>query len=385
MARGLLNHYFGTKRDLYLEVVRALVTLPELDDAAAFTGPLASRVQHSVDWFLDTVSVHAKTFVAVTGAEGVGDDPEIERILADADDTAARKVLEMVGLPADAPAHRAVIRAYGGLVKAAVREWVRNETPDPPAGAVAAQPGADHRRAGRAARHGRAVSDDGRRATEHATYCRICEPTCGMVATVEDGRLVQLRPDREHPITKGFSCPKGIEFVDVQNDPDRLLYPMRRTSSGDVRTHLVDDRAGRDRRPPARDPGRPRRWVDRLVRRQPVGVQPLARAVVGRLRPRPGLPAPVHAQHPGHVEPVRRLGAALRQPDHLPAARPEPDVVPADGRCQPGGVARVAGLGREHARQAHRHRGAWRPRGRRRSAPHRDGEGVRARRRPPRR
>jgi AcrR family transcriptional regulator len=128
VARGLLNHYFGTKRDLYLEVVRALVTLPEMDDAEAASGPLRKRVQRSVDWFLDTVSVHAKTFVAVTGAEGVGDDPEIERILAEADDAAARKVLEMVGLSADAPGHRAVIRAYGGLVKAAVREWVRGET-----------------------------------------------------------------------------------------------------------------------------------------------------------------------------------------------------------------------------------------------------------------
>jgi AcrR family transcriptional regulator len=128
VARGLLNHYFGTKRDLYLEVVRALVTLPEMDDAEVGTGPLRKRVQVSVDWFLDTVSVHAKTFVAVTGAEGVGDDPEIERILAEADDTAARKVLEMVGLSSDAPGHRAAIRAYGGLVKAAVREWVRGET-----------------------------------------------------------------------------------------------------------------------------------------------------------------------------------------------------------------------------------------------------------------
>jgi anaerobic selenocysteine-containing dehydrogenase len=68
--------------------------------------------------------------------------------------------------------------------------------------------------------------------SEHPTYCRICEPTCGMVATVEDGTLVQLRPDVEHPITKGFSCPKGIEFVHVQNDPDRLLYPMRRNAEG---------------------------------------------------------------------------------------------------------------------------------------------------------
>jgi anaerobic selenocysteine-containing dehydrogenase len=70
-------------------------------------------------------------------------------------------------------------------------------------------------------------------AEERTTYCRICEPTCGMVATVENGRLIQLRPDADHPITKGFSCPKGIEFVHVQNDPDRLLYPMRRTPSGE--------------------------------------------------------------------------------------------------------------------------------------------------------
>jgi formate dehydrogenase len=68
--------------------------------------------------------------------------------------------------------------------------------------------------------------------SERVTYCRICEPTCGMIATVEDGRLVQLRPDADHPITQGFSCPKGIEFVHVQNDPDRLLYPMRRNAKG---------------------------------------------------------------------------------------------------------------------------------------------------------
>src|SRR4051812_5171083 len=31
IARGLLNHYFGTKRDLYLEVVRRLVFVPDMD------------------------------------------------------------------------------------------------------------------------------------------------------------------------------------------------------------------------------------------------------------------------------------------------------------------------------------------------------------------
>ena len=127
IARGLLNHYFGTKRELYLEVVRRLVTITDLPGAdVRLTGPLRERVERSVDWFLDTVGEHARTYVAVTGAEGVGADPEIERILAEADDAAARRVLELVGLPADRPEHRAVIRAYGGLVKAAMREWVRD-------------------------------------------------------------------------------------------------------------------------------------------------------------------------------------------------------------------------------------------------------------------
>lgn len=64
------------------------------------------------------------------------------------------------------------------------------------------------------------------------TFCRICEPLCGMVATVEDGRLVELRPDREHPLSAGFACQKGIAFTEVVNDPDRVTKPLRRTGNG---------------------------------------------------------------------------------------------------------------------------------------------------------
>jgi formate dehydrogenase len=64
---------------------------------------------------------------------------------------------------------------------------------------------------------------------ERVTFCRICEPLCGMVATVEDGRLTQLRPDREHPLSRGYACPKGIAMTGVQNDPDRVLHPLKRT------------------------------------------------------------------------------------------------------------------------------------------------------------
>lgn len=68
---------------------------------------------------------------------------------------------------------------------------------------------------------------------EHkTTFCRICEPLCGMVATVTDGRLTELRPDREHPLSAGFACPKGIAFTDIVNDPDRVLTPLRRGPDG---------------------------------------------------------------------------------------------------------------------------------------------------------
>ncbi len=69
-------------------------------------------------------------------------------------------------------------------------------------------------------------------AQEKATYCRICEPLCGMVATVEDGRLLQLRPDPDHPLSQGFACPKGIAFEQVHNDPDRVLHPLKRRPGG---------------------------------------------------------------------------------------------------------------------------------------------------------
>jgi formate dehydrogenase len=64
---------------------------------------------------------------------------------------------------------------------------------------------------------------------EKVTFCRICEPLCGLVATVEDGRLTKLRPDPDHPLSRGYACPKGIAMTDVQNDPDRVLYPLKRT------------------------------------------------------------------------------------------------------------------------------------------------------------
>jgi anaerobic selenocysteine-containing dehydrogenase len=65
-------------------------------------------------------------------------------------------------------------------------------------------------------------------AEQKVTFCRICEAHCGLVATVDGGRVEQLRPDPHHPLSHGYACPKGIAMTEVQNAPDRVLHPMRR-------------------------------------------------------------------------------------------------------------------------------------------------------------
>ena len=70
---------------------------------------------------------------------------------------------------------------------------------------------------------------------ERVTFCRICEAACGMVATVQDGQVVKLRPDKEHPLSSGWACPKGIAMLDVHNDPDRVVHPLKRVGDEHVR------------------------------------------------------------------------------------------------------------------------------------------------------
>jgi anaerobic selenocysteine-containing dehydrogenase len=78
------------------------------------------------------------------------------------------------------------------------------------------------------------------RAREVHTFCRVCEPACGLVARVEGETLVALSPDREHPVTRGFACNKGIAGVDVHHDPDRLDHPLRRINGGFERASWDD-------------------------------------------------------------------------------------------------------------------------------------------------
>ena len=73
-----------------------------------------------------------------------------------------------------------------------------------------------------------ATGEDG----DHVTFCRICTAVCGLVATVEDGRVVRARPDPDNPSSQGHACVKGIAYHGVTHDPDRVTRPMKRVAPG---------------------------------------------------------------------------------------------------------------------------------------------------------
>ncbi len=65
--------------------------------------------------------------------------------------------------------------------------------------------------------------------TTHRHTCTFCEATCGVVVTVEDGRVTSVRGDKDDPLSAGYICAKGPALADVHHDPDRLRHPMVRT------------------------------------------------------------------------------------------------------------------------------------------------------------
>lgn len=75
------------------------------------------------------------------------------------------------------------------------------------------------------------------------TFCRVCEPSCSFLADVENGELVSLKPDKEHPVTKGFVCHKGLATLDIHKDPDRLDHPLKRNPDGSLTRISWDDAA----------------------------------------------------------------------------------------------------------------------------------------------
>jgi anaerobic selenocysteine-containing dehydrogenase len=58
-----------------------------------------------------------------------------------------------------------------------------------------------------------------------------CPDTCAFLYHVEDGKLVDVTGDPNHPMTRGGLCVKLKNFAEHHYNPDRVLYPLKRVGA----------------------------------------------------------------------------------------------------------------------------------------------------------
>jgi len=64
------------------------------------------------------------------------------------------------------------------------------------------------------------------------TCTRDCPSACGLLAAVEDGRVVRLRGNPAHPVNQGTVCRKVPAFLRRFSSSERVLTPLRRHGNG---------------------------------------------------------------------------------------------------------------------------------------------------------
>src|SRR3989304_3472606 len=60
------------------------------------------------------------------------------------------------------------------------------------------------------------------------SMCEMCVWRCGLLAKVEEGRVVKLEGNPDHPHSKGKLCPRGQSGLMNTYDPARVLTPLVR-------------------------------------------------------------------------------------------------------------------------------------------------------------
>jgi thiosulfate reductase / polysulfide reductase chain A len=64
-----------------------------------------------------------------------------------------------------------------------------------------------------------------------ATSCWQCTTRCAAIGYTENGRLVKIEPQPESIRTEGKMCAKGQGGIGQVYDPDRILFPLKRTGA----------------------------------------------------------------------------------------------------------------------------------------------------------
>jgi AcrR family transcriptional regulator len=124
ISKGLLYHYFPSKRDFYVAVVRhSAEEMQAVTESVPALPPIA-RLADGLDRYLEYVATHARGFATVLRA-GIGSDPEVAAIVEGVRAAMARRILDDLATDHDPPPGvRIAIRGWVGFAEAASLEWL---------------------------------------------------------------------------------------------------------------------------------------------------------------------------------------------------------------------------------------------------------------------
>jgi AcrR family transcriptional regulator len=124
VSKGLLYHYFASKRDFYVETVRvaAAEMLERIRPPDGLEPP--ERLQRSLDAYLDYVESAANAYLQLFRG-GLGVDPEVAGVVEDTRRALTRRILEEgLAIERPKPILRLTLRAWLGFVESAVLDWL---------------------------------------------------------------------------------------------------------------------------------------------------------------------------------------------------------------------------------------------------------------------
>lgn len=127
ISKGLLYHYFRSKREFYVETIRAdSLRLRELT-APDPTLPPAEQLRTAIDAHLDYIREHGKSYTALYRS-GLTIAPEVQDILEEHREVVMQWFLKSLGISRPKPALRTALRAWIALVESMSLDWIARPT-----------------------------------------------------------------------------------------------------------------------------------------------------------------------------------------------------------------------------------------------------------------
>jgi len=124
VSKALVHHYYGTKRALYLEVLRAVA-----DDFVASTAPPEgeppeARLAEGIRRYLDFVAAQPRAFAALVGG-GIGSsDDAAAALIAEVRRRFCERIQSRLGNATPSHALDVALHTYFGAVEAASLRWI---------------------------------------------------------------------------------------------------------------------------------------------------------------------------------------------------------------------------------------------------------------------